>query len=190
MRARCCYDHAAQCATVKAVGASGSDRHRDVAQFGSALDWGSRGRGFKSRRPDRRHGVKVRYRNWWRAFTRVRASDVPVVSWSVQVREVWRTGCAGSRLLSPASTICERHHILDVTGSCRWGGAAVKETPVPQGQAASEIQGSGLPRASPRAVIRSGRQAHRGPICSSSPFQPGQLRLGIPTARSPQPSGR
>jgi hypothetical protein len=25
---------------------------RDVAQFGSALDWGSRGRGFKSRRPD------------------------------------------------------------------------------------------------------------------------------------------
>ena len=25
---------------------------RAVAQFGSALDWGSRGRGFKSRRPD------------------------------------------------------------------------------------------------------------------------------------------
>src|SRR5690606_35903738 len=112
-------------ATVKAVGASGSDRHRDVAQFGSALDWGSRGRGFKSRRPDRRHGVKVRYRNWWRAFTRVRASDVPVVSWSVQVREVWRTGCSGSRLLSPASTICERNHILDVTGSCPvgWGSS-------------------------------------------------------------------
>ena len=29
-------------------------RRRDVAQFGSALDWGSRGRGFKSRRPDSR----------------------------------------------------------------------------------------------------------------------------------------
>src|SRR2546429_7383968 len=27
-------------------------RQRDVAQFGSALDWGSRGRGFESRRPD------------------------------------------------------------------------------------------------------------------------------------------
>lgn len=27
-------------------------RHRAVAQLGSALDWGSRGRGFKSRRPD------------------------------------------------------------------------------------------------------------------------------------------
>jgi hypothetical protein len=27
-------------------------RYRDVAQLGSALDWGSRGRGFKSRRPD------------------------------------------------------------------------------------------------------------------------------------------
>ena len=26
--------------------------HRDVAQLGRALDWGSRGRGFKSRRPD------------------------------------------------------------------------------------------------------------------------------------------
>ena len=26
---------------------------RAVAQFGSALDWGSRGRGFKSRRPDK-----------------------------------------------------------------------------------------------------------------------------------------
>ena len=26
--------------------------HRAVAQSGSALDWGSRGRGFKSRRPD------------------------------------------------------------------------------------------------------------------------------------------
>ena len=25
---------------------------RAVAQFGSALDWGSRGRGFKSRQPD------------------------------------------------------------------------------------------------------------------------------------------
>jgi hypothetical protein len=25
---------------------------RDVAQLGRALDWGARGRGFKSRRPD------------------------------------------------------------------------------------------------------------------------------------------
>ena len=30
----------------------GAHAHRAVAQFGSALDWGSRGRGFKSRRPD------------------------------------------------------------------------------------------------------------------------------------------
>ena len=30
----------------------GANAHRAVAQFGSALDWGSRGRGFKSRRPD------------------------------------------------------------------------------------------------------------------------------------------
>ena len=29
-------------------------RRRAVAQFGSALDWGSRGRGFKSRQPDQR----------------------------------------------------------------------------------------------------------------------------------------
>ena len=29
-------------------------RRRAVAQFGSALDWGSRGRGFKSRQPDHR----------------------------------------------------------------------------------------------------------------------------------------
>src|SRR5690606_13004828 len=29
-----------------------SDGHRDVAQLGSALDWGSRGRRFKSCRPD------------------------------------------------------------------------------------------------------------------------------------------
>jgi hypothetical protein len=31
---------------------------RDVAQFGSALDWGSRGRRFKSGRPDQK--VQVR----------------------------------------------------------------------------------------------------------------------------------
>src|SRR5262249_30858190 len=31
-------------------------RHRDVAQVGSALDWGSRGRGFNSRRPDQDKG--------------------------------------------------------------------------------------------------------------------------------------
>ena len=30
---------------------------RDVAQFGSALDWGSRGRRFKSGRPDQRRPV-------------------------------------------------------------------------------------------------------------------------------------
>ena len=30
---------------------------RDVAQLGRALDWGSRGRGFKSRRPDQRRPV-------------------------------------------------------------------------------------------------------------------------------------
>jgi hypothetical protein len=29
-----------------------SARLRAVAQLGSALDWGSRGRGFKSRQPD------------------------------------------------------------------------------------------------------------------------------------------
>ncbi len=29
--------------------------HRAVAQFGSALDWGSRGRRFKSCQPDRRN---------------------------------------------------------------------------------------------------------------------------------------
>jgi hypothetical protein len=33
-------------------------RFRDVAQFGSALDWGSRGRGFKSRRPDQNLPVR------------------------------------------------------------------------------------------------------------------------------------
>ena len=30
---------------------------RDVAQFGSALDWGSRGRRFKSGRPDAGQGL-------------------------------------------------------------------------------------------------------------------------------------
>src|SRR5690625_701036 len=46
---------------------------RDVAQFGSALDWGSRGRGFKSRRPDRavaghrevRRVADLFFRLWW-----------------------------------------------------------------------------------------------------------------------------
>ena len=43
------------CAKVcKPAGFGGCVRlaHRDVAQLGRALDWGSRGRGFKSRRPD------------------------------------------------------------------------------------------------------------------------------------------
>ena len=31
---------------------------RDVAQFGSALDWGSRGRRFKSGRPDQKFQVR------------------------------------------------------------------------------------------------------------------------------------
>ena len=31
-----------------------------MAQFGSALDWGSRGRGFKSRQPDRQSGSVFR----------------------------------------------------------------------------------------------------------------------------------
>ena len=33
--------------------------HRDVAQLGRALDWGSRGRGFKSRRPDWSEGFRA-----------------------------------------------------------------------------------------------------------------------------------
>src|SRR6266508_4247062 len=37
---------AGRCYAVPAAG------QRDVAQLGSALDWGSRGRGFESRRPD------------------------------------------------------------------------------------------------------------------------------------------
>ena len=32
--------------------------HRDVAQFGRALSWGGRGRGFKSRRSD--HSCEVK----------------------------------------------------------------------------------------------------------------------------------
>ena len=43
----------AVCAKVSTLVASaGRCLHRDVAQLGRALDWGSRGRGFKSRRPD------------------------------------------------------------------------------------------------------------------------------------------
>jgi hypothetical protein len=34
------------------VAICGSEFHRDVAQPGSALAWGARGREFKSRRPD------------------------------------------------------------------------------------------------------------------------------------------
>ena len=30
-----------------------------MAQFGSALDWGSRGRGFKSRQPDKMPGIST-----------------------------------------------------------------------------------------------------------------------------------
>ncbi len=41
-------------------GASASREHRDVAQLGSALDWGSRGRRFESGRPD---GVKQQVRS-------------------------------------------------------------------------------------------------------------------------------
>ena len=33
---------------------------RDVAQFGSALDWGSRGRRFKSCRPDQEEQNRLR----------------------------------------------------------------------------------------------------------------------------------
>ena len=33
---------------------------RDVAQFGSALDWGSRGRRFKSCRPDQKEQNRLR----------------------------------------------------------------------------------------------------------------------------------
>ena len=32
---------------------------RDVAQFGSALDWGSRGRGFKSRWSDKQNARRM-----------------------------------------------------------------------------------------------------------------------------------
>ena len=39
-----------------------SSEHRDVAQLGSALDWGSRGREFESRRPDRKDAGQLCYR--------------------------------------------------------------------------------------------------------------------------------
>jgi hypothetical protein len=48
------------CATLyRPPRAYGSMRRRDVAQLGSALDWGSRGRGFKSRRPDQNGQVRA-----------------------------------------------------------------------------------------------------------------------------------
>src|SRR6266487_4457148 len=34
---------------------------RAVAQLGSALEWGSRGRGFKSRRPELTHVLRLRF---------------------------------------------------------------------------------------------------------------------------------
>jgi len=37
-------------------------KHRDVAQLGSALDWGSRGRRFKSCRPDGARGLRAQVR--------------------------------------------------------------------------------------------------------------------------------
>ena len=50
------FEWGRKCDTVVPVGKNRrrlcARRSRDVAQFGSALDWGSRGRGFKSRRPD------------------------------------------------------------------------------------------------------------------------------------------
>src|SRR6201992_459793 len=39
--------------------------HRDVAQLGRALDWGSRGRGFKSRRPDWSEGFDLPLDGLW-----------------------------------------------------------------------------------------------------------------------------
>src|SRR5262245_63052607 len=48
---------AARCAIVIRSVAGG----RDVAQFGSALDWGSRGRRFKSGRPDAGQKVTSRF---------------------------------------------------------------------------------------------------------------------------------
>ena len=49
----------AVCAKVSTlVALAGRCLHRDVAQLGRALDWGSRGRGFKSRRPDQNMQVR------------------------------------------------------------------------------------------------------------------------------------
>ncbi len=40
------------CGRLYRLSREGLREHRDVAQFGSALDWGSRGRRFESGRPD------------------------------------------------------------------------------------------------------------------------------------------
>src|SRR5699024_175173 len=56
------FEWGRKCDTVVPVGKNRrrlcARRSRDVAQFGSALDWGSRGRGFKSRRPDTEAAVQ------------------------------------------------------------------------------------------------------------------------------------
>jgi hypothetical protein len=54
-RSRSCYDASQRHIVSHRPHADGSSEllvDRDVAQPGSALDWGSRGRGFESRHPD------------------------------------------------------------------------------------------------------------------------------------------
>ena len=55
----------------------GSGFHRDVAQPGSALAWGARGREFKSRRPDQSYAINLKQRRTRasRAWRRARALD-------------------------------------------------------------------------------------------------------------------
>ncbi len=49
---------------------------RGVAQFGSALDWGSRGRWFKSSRPDfYKCGIFKSFLHAWRSICRVSTFD-------------------------------------------------------------------------------------------------------------------
>ena len=87
-RARLWREAASRCAIVVGSVMDG----RDVAQFGSALDWGSRGRRFKSGRPDAGQGLDPE--SWVRPGDHV---DLPLAflahldRWSLRYHERCRT---------------------------------------------------------------------------------------------------
>ena len=84
------------------------ERHRGVAQLGSALDWGSRGRGFKSRQPDDKIArtlsvlaIFVAHPRVTTTWTPTRSACDPLFCMWLSVRSVGGVALAGRAPLPP-----------------------------------------------------------------------------------------